>query len=206
MLIKGYDDGPLVAGEPLMTRPGFWSNHLMGMCDDGAGHPVPEWFGDDGADADALSEVLFDPGHWPVFRVPAAEGPGVVVVYRNQPGDYGIDYLLTPPGRSSTEQLTGWEGDLAENGLTWHELVRIADTPVHEAEGAADPAARLLLVLPLLNDLDLPAAAPARLGAALAAAGSPQDTVTHTAESLLAHLMGRSRHDADWASPLSGGY
>lgn len=206
MLIKGYDDGPLVAGEPFMTRPGFWSNHLMAMCDDGAGRPVPEWFGDDGADADALSEVLFDPGHWPVFRIPAAEGPGVVVVYRNQPGDYGIDYLLTPPGRSSTKQLVHWEGDLAENGLTWHELARLADTPVPDAEGAADPAARLLLVLPLLNDLDLPADAPARLGAALAAAGSPQETVTHTAESLLTHLMGRSRHDADWGSPLSGGH
>ncbi|WP_277622446.1 hypothetical protein [Streptomyces sp. CB03238] len=31
MLIKGYDDGPLVAGEPLLTRPGFWSNYLLGL-------------------------------------------------------------------------------------------------------------------------------------------------------------------------------
>ncbi|MFE6759233.1 hypothetical protein ACFVDQ_37545 [Streptomyces sp. NPDC057684] len=68
MLIKGYD-GPLVAGESLLARPGFWSNHLMPLCSDGAGaeRPAPEWFGDDGADTDALSETLFDPERWPVF-------------------------------------------------------------------------------------------------------------------------------------------
>ncbi|MFB7225569.1 hypothetical protein [Streptomyces sp. NPDC056227] len=63
MLIKGYDDGPLVAGESLLARPGFWSNYLLVMCNDGAcaERSAPEWFGDDGADDDAMSEVLFDP-------------------------------------------------------------------------------------------------------------------------------------------------
>ncbi|WP_406016337.1 DUF6262 family protein [Streptomyces sp. NBC_00984] len=74
-----------MAGESLLARRGFWSNYLLAMCSDGAcaERPAPEWFGDDGADADAMSEVLFDPERWPAFRVPAEEGPGAVVIYRN---------------------------------------------------------------------------------------------------------------------------
>lgn len=110
MLIKGYDVGPLVPGESLLFHPGFWSNYLLAMCSDGGctERPVPEWFGEDGADADALSEVLFDHECWPVFRVPAQDGPGAVVIYRNLEGDYGTDYLLTHPGRGSVEQIASW--------------------------------------------------------------------------------------------------
>ncbi|WAZ26371.1 hypothetical protein STRCI_007937 [Streptomyces cinnabarinus] len=209
MQIKGYDDGPLVAGESLLARPGFWSNYLLAMCSDGActERPVPEWFGDDGADADALSEVLFDPEHWPVFRVSAEGGPGAVVIYRNLVGDYGTDYLLTHPDRSYAQQVAHWEGDFSGMGLTWHELVSIVDNPSPGAEGVQDPAARLLLVLPLLTDPDdLPEAAPARLTTALTAVGAPQDSASTAAEHLLAHLAGRSRHDPTWKSPLSGSW
>ncbi|MCX4967377.1 hypothetical protein OHA98_21950 [Streptomyces sp. NBC_00654] len=206
MLIKGYDDGPLVAGESLLARLGFWSNYLLAMCSDGAcaERPAPEWFGDDGADADAMSDVLFDPEHWPVFRVPAEDGPGAVVIYRNLVGDYGTDYLLTHPDRRYAQQIADWEGDFSGMGLTWRELVRMADNPSAAAEGVQDTAARLLLILPLLTDPDLPEAAPARLTAALTAVGAPQDTASTTAEHLLAHLERRSRHDPAWESPLSG--
>ncbi|MER5833896.1 hypothetical protein ABT116_24340 [Streptomyces sp. NPDC002130] len=206
MLIKGYDGGPLVAGESLLARPGFWSNYLLAMCSDGAcaERPAPEWFGDDGADADAMSEVLFDPEHWPVFRVPAEDGPGAVVIYRNLVGDYGTDYLLTHPDRSYAQQIASWEGDFSGIGLTWRELVRIADSSSAAAEGVQDTAARLLLLLPLLTDPDLPEAAPARLTATLSAAGAPQDMAPIAAEHLLAHLERRSRHDPTWESPLSG--
>lgn len=206
MLIKGYLDGPLVAAESLLARPGFWSNHLLAMCGDGAcaERPIPEWFGDDGADADALSEVLFDPERWPVFRVPAVDGPGAVVIYRNLVGDYGTDYLLTHPDRSCAQQIADREGDFSGIGLTWHELVRIADNPSAAAEGAQDRAARLLLLLPLLADADLPEAARARITAALTAVCAPQGTAATTAEHLLAHLERRSRHDPTWESPLSG--
>lgn len=206
MLIKGYDDGPLVAGESMLARPGFWSNHLMAMCGTGTGteRPVPEWFGDDGADTDAVAEILFDPESWPVFRIPAAEGPGAVVVYRNLVGDYGIDYLLAHPGRTHAQQVAGWEGGFTGTGLTWHELVRMADSPDPAADGVEDSAARLLLALPLLDDLDVPETGPARVSAALIAAGAPQDTAPNTAKKLLTHLMGRPRHDRTWDSPLSG--
>ncbi|MEV6394726.1 hypothetical protein AB0M39_08080 [Streptomyces sp. NPDC051907] len=207
MLIQGYDDGPLVAGEPLLGRPGFWSNYLMAMCAGGtcAERPLPEWFGDDGADADALSETLFDPERWPVFRVPAADGPGVVVIYRNLVGDYGIDYLLTHPGRSYAQQIANWEGHLSGSGLTWQEVVRIADTPSCATEGVWDTAARLLLVLPLFNDLDMTSAALTRISAALTDAGAPLDTATETAQHLMAHLTRRTTHDPRWGSPLSNG-
>ncbi|MFE2154451.1 hypothetical protein ACFXAO_30900 [Streptomyces lavendulae] len=207
MLIKGYDAGPLVAGESLLARPGFWSNYLLAMCSNGgcAERPVPEWFGDDGADTNALSEILFDPERWPVFRVPAEAGPGAVVIYRNLDGDYGTDYLLTHAGRSYVQQIAGWDGDVTGTGLTWHELIRIADNPASTVEGVQDTATRLLLVLPLLSDLDVPEAASARLTSALTAIGAPQDTASSTAGHLLAHITRRSVHDPAWASPLSGG-
>jgi len=206
VLIQGYDSSPLVAGESLLARPGFWSNYLLAMCSDGAcaERPAPEWFGDDGADADAMSEVLFAPEHWPAFRVPAENGPGAVVIYRNLVGDYGTDYLLTHPDRSHAQQIASWEGDVSGMGLTWRELVHIADSPSAAAEGVQDTAARLLLLLPLLTDPDLPEAATARLTAALTSVGAPQDTASITAEHLLAHLERRSRHDPAWESPLSG--
>ncbi|WP_435972941.1 hypothetical protein [Streptomyces sp. Qhu_M48] len=207
MLIKGYDVGPLVAGESLLVHPGFWSNYLLAMCGDGgcAERPVPEWFGEDGADVDALSEVLFDPERWPVFRVPAEDDPGAVVIYRNLEGEHGIDYLLTHPGRSYVEQIASWDGDLSGTGLTWRELIRIADSPPFAAEGVQeDTAIRFLLLLPLLTDPDVPETASARIMAALAVVGAPQDTASITAEHLLAHLTRRSRHDPTWASPLSG--
>ncbi|KRD16964.1 MULTISPECIES: hypothetical protein [unclassified Streptomyces] len=200
MLIEGYGIGPLVPGEPLLARQGFWSNHLLAMCSDGgcAERPVPEWFGEDGADVDALSEVLFDPERWPVFRVPAEGGPGAVVIYRNLDGDYGTEYLLTHPGGSRIEQIVG-------TGLTWHELIRIAESPSPAAGGVQDPPARFLLLLPLLADPDVSDTASARLVTALVGVGAPQDTASVAAEHLLAHLMRRSRHDPKWASPLSGG-
>ncbi|MGX1127830.1 hypothetical protein RKD49_007938 [Streptomyces glaucescens] len=206
MLIKGYDVGPLVPGESLLVHPGFWSNYLLAMCSDGGcpERPVPEWFGEDGADVDALSEVLFDPERWPAFRVPAEDGPGAVVIYRNLDGDYGTDYLLTHPGRTYAEQIASWDVDFSGTGLTWQELIRIADSPSLADEGVQDTATRFLLLLPLLTDPDVPETASARLIAALTAVGAPQDTASIAAEHLLAHLSRRSRHDPTWASPLSG--
>lgn len=206
MLIEGYDDGPLVAGEPLLTRPGFWSNHLLAVCGDGtcAERPDPEWFGDDGADCDALSDVLFDPDRWPVFRVPVDDEPGAVVIYRNLDGDYGTDYLHTPPEGDSVRQIVRWEREFPRAGLTWHELVSIADNPSATAVGVREPEARLLLVLPLLDDLELPAAASVRITAALTAVGAPRHSASVAAGHLLAHLAERSRHDPTWGSPLSG--
>lgn len=206
MLIEGYEDGPLAAGEPLLSRSGFWSNYLLAMCAGGTGteRPGPHRFGEDGADADALSEILLDPERWPVFRVPASEGPGVVVVSRNLVGDYGIDFLLTSAGPSGARRIAGGEGEVSGTGLTWQNLLAIANDAAPTAEGVHDPDARLLLILPLLNDPDVPEGAPARISAALTAVGVPQSSAPSIAEYLLGCLTSGSWHDPSWHSPLSG--
>ncbi|MGV9350499.1 hypothetical protein ACWDSD_38275 [Streptomyces spiralis] len=203
MLIEGYNGGPLVAGEPLVDRPGFWSNHLWGPCCGDAG-AEPEWFGDDGADVDAMSEVLMDPARWPVFRVPIEGGYEATVVYRNLVGDYGIDYLFTHPSWRSARQIASWEGGLNGNTLTWRELIRIVDSPSSVAGGIEDTSARLLLLLPLLTEHALPDGATARLSSALEAVGTPQDIAPITAQHLLEHSAGSVWHDPTWGSPLSG--
>lgn len=145
-----------------------------------------------------------DPERWPVFRVPVEGGYGVVVVYRNLVGDYGVDYLFTHPSWSSAQQIASWQGDLVGDTLTWGDLIRIVDSPSSVAEGIEDPAARLLLLLPLLTEHDLPDEATATLTAALIAVGAPQDTALITAQHLLEHSAGSAWHDPAWGSPLSG--
>lgn len=45
-------------------------------------------------------------------------------MYRNLLGEYGINYLLTHPDRSSAPRIASWDGDLSGTGLTWNKLVR----------------------------------------------------------------------------------
>ncbi|MFJ8476932.1 hypothetical protein [Kitasatospora sp. NPDC094011] len=202
MLIKGHDDGPLV------ERAGFWSHHPLAMCrfapDDA--RPVPEWFGDDGADTDALSEVLLDDRAWPVFRIPFHGGHSVVLVHRNLIGDYGTDYLLTHGDWPRAEQLAGSDGDCWYGpGLSWHDLVHIAGTPDPTAPGVHDTPARLLLLLPLLTEDVLPPEAPAVVSAALTANGAPGDSARDTADHLLRNRRPAAGHPGGTDSPLSGG-
>ncbi|MFJ4985250.1 hypothetical protein ACIP9H_15755 [Streptomyces sp. NPDC088732] len=204
MLIEGYNGGPLVAGEPLVDRPGFWSNHLWGPCCRDAG-AEPEWFGDDGADVDAMSDLLMDPERWPVFRMPLDGGYEAVVVYRNLVDDYGVDYLLTHPSWSTAQRVACWDGDWHGETLTWRDLIRIADSPSATGGGIKDPAARLLLLLPLLTAHEPSDEAITTLTAALIAVGAPPDTAGTAAQHLLEHPSGSPWHDPAWDSPLSGG-
>ncbi|WP_372348175.1 hypothetical protein [Streptomyces sp. KL116D] len=199
MLIEGYDGGPLAAGEPLLARPGFWSNHLAEVCAGTAsGEPFrPEWFGEDGADVDAMTEALLDPERWPVFRVLTADGSGVAVVFRNRPGDYGTDFLRVPPGGHGPARR------IAGSGLTWPELIALADAPGPGAAGTEAPAVRLLLLTPVLDDLEVEQEAAARVGAALTAVGVPDDIAPSTTLRLLSGVTGKPWHDPAWGSPLS---
>ncbi|MFC8720932.1 hypothetical protein [Kitasatospora sp. NPDC057198] len=207
MLIKGYDFGPLVEGERLLGRAGFWSNHLLAMCRSAAGgaRPVPEWFGDDGADTDALAEVLLDDQAWPTFRIPFRGGHSAVVVYRNLVGDLGIDYLLTRADWHRAEEVAGFDGDWYGPGLSWRDIAHIAETPDLAAPGVHDTAARLLLLLPLLADDELPPEAPARVSAALTAVEAPDDSARNTADHLLRNRRPAARRRSGADSPLSGG-
>ncbi|MEW1908466.1 hypothetical protein AB0442_08410 [Kitasatospora sp. NPDC085895] len=166
---------------------------------------MPEWFGDDGADTDALSEVLLDDRAWPAFRVPFQGGHSTVVVHRKLIGDFGIDYLLTRPNWPRAEALSSYDGDWYGPGLSWRDIACIAGTPDPTAPGVHDTAARLLLLLPLLADDELPPEAPARVNAALTAIGAPEDSARNTADHILRNRRPAARCHGGADSPLSGG-
>ncbi|MFF7874444.1 hypothetical protein ACFZDM_09375 [Streptomyces californicus] len=216
----GDGDGPTVVGETLVGQAGFWGCHLLGLCEDGAcdERAEPAWFGGDGADADALAEVLFDPERWPVFRVPvegAAPGGGVAVVYRNLDGDGGVAYRRTgavTEGATGvvTVAVTGAVAGGATGGgtgdvrLSWGELVAVADGPGGGGDGVLDRDERFLLLLPCLRGTWEEAVARERVVGALVAVGAPEDTVERAAGHLLGHLERRAVHEPGWKSPLSG--
>ncbi len=110
----------------------------------------------------------------------ASEGPGILVVYRDLVGDHGIDFLLVPEGGGPARLIACWEEEVTGTaGLTWPDLLGIADSAAPAPEGVQDPAARLLPILPLLSDPDLPETSSARVGAALTAVGAPDDRRRH---------------------------
>ncbi|MBC6458500.1 hypothetical protein [Actinomadura sp. HBU206391] len=207
MLINGYDDDSLVAGEHLLSHPGFWAAYLMWLTgkDDEFEKPDEEWFGADAADAGAAYEALNDEENWPVFRVPFGGGHTAVVVQRNFPDDWGTEYFITHPDWGRLGYLATIDGHQAGPGLSWQELIHIANTPGPSGEGVHEPSARLLLLLPALGDADLPTNAVATIASALIAAGAPAATAPRTAELLLDNPMWEPAH---WAvpgeSPLSG--
>lgn len=97
MLIQGFENAPIVAGEELLALPGFWAAYLMWLSQteehDASLYP----FGVDGADADAACDALGDEEHWPVFRIPFDDGHTALVLGRNFPDDPETEYFITHP-------------------------------------------------------------------------------------------------------------
>lgn len=172
MDIAGYDDDPLVAAEELPGRPGFWAAHLLWLCD-GDDRVTAEWFGTTAAEAEAVEEELLDEDRWPVIRIPFGGGHSALVTNRNAPDDGGTEYAVTHPAWDRLGHLATIGATQAGPGLAWRELTHIAGTPDPDAPGVHDPHARLLLLLPALGDVDLPAAAVATTREALDAVGVP---------------------------------
>ncbi|MFD8549578.1 hypothetical protein [Streptomyces sp. NPDC059649] len=207
MLIPGFENAPLVAGEELLALPGFWAAYLMWLSATAEYDPVPEWFGVDGADADAAYEALVDEDRWPVFRIPFAGGHTAVVLGYNLPDDPGTEYFITHPAWGRHGQLATLGGHQTGPGLSWRELTHLARTPDRSAPGVHAEHARLLLLLPTLGDQDMPENAAAVLGDALAKAGIPATLAPGLAEALLADhpLWEPAKWTLPAASPLSGG-
>ncbi|GAA1113120.1 hypothetical protein [Kitasatospora arboriphila] len=208
MLIDGYDDAPLVAGEELLSHPGFWAAYLLWMCesDDEDAEPGAEWFGADEADVDAVYETLLDAERWPAFRVPFGGGHTAVVVSRNLPDDGGTEYFVTHPDWRRHGHLATVDGHQAGPGLSWPELTHIADTADRTAPGVHDRHARLLLLLPALGDDNAPGDAAEVIAEALVRIGAPAEEAPRVAALLLDHPLWDAAH---WSppgrSPLSGG-
>ncbi|MFD7629681.1 hypothetical protein ACFV7Q_27275 [Streptomyces sp. NPDC059851] len=200
MLINGFEGVPLVAGEELVSRPGFWAAYLMWMCcpEEYEGPPTPEWFGADPADADVVSEALVDENNWPVIRIPFGDGHTAVVM--NRPYGVGTQYVITHPDWGRHGHLARIGGDPEGPGLSWRELTHIARTPDLEAPGIHDPHARLLLLLPAMSDEEAlegppdvtaegPTPATDVIAGALVRVGVPAGRAVRVAELLVDHPM-----------------
>ncbi|MBU2664178.1 hypothetical protein KOI35_11805 [Actinoplanes bogorensis] len=183
-MIDGYEDDPVVAGEDLLDRPGFWAAYLMGMCE--RDENVPDLFGVDNDDLDTAADALMDEEAWPAFRIPFGGGHTAVVVFANFSEDAGIDYFVTHADWDRRGFLATIDGHFAGPGLAWRELVHIARTPDRSSPGVHDPHARLLLLLPALGDRDTPADAVDVVARALRSA---QVVPEHETERLVARLL-----------------
>ncbi|MFE4973341.1 hypothetical protein ACFRAR_14650 [Kitasatospora sp. NPDC056651] len=205
MLIPGYENEPLATGEELVHLPGFWAAYLLWLAEGEDLDPEPALFGADPADVDAAYERLSDPATWPVVRLPLRHGHSILVVHRNAAEDEGVDYYLAHPDWDRPRSLASTEGHFTGPGLAWRELVHIARHP-GDGPGITDPDARLLLLLPVLGDADLPADAAATVTGALTATGTPPEAAATLAEALLDHPFwdGETWYFAGAAAPLGG--
>jgi hypothetical protein len=184
--IPGYEDSPLTDGSSFLGEPLFWPTHLGSSLRGEESQAIA--FGPDWDAAKAVYRRLSDGERWPVFSVRLLSGHVIHVVYRNLADDMGTDYLVQHPEWGDAESLAVDDGHFMGPGLSWRELVAVAGQPV--SDGVADPDARLLLLFPMLGDVDVPADAAARLAAAL----STLTVVEEPAE--LAVLL--LRHQPQW--------
>ncbi|MGW2250071.1 hypothetical protein ACWCXH_07715 [Kitasatospora sp. NPDC001660] len=178
------EDGELVAGEELARDTAFWFAHFVisfGVEDDRA-----EECGVDEADYQAVMERLGDveqPGL--VLRVPFDGGHTAYVAWQNWEDESTVDYFVHHAawGRLGFLAQDGPHG--SGPGLSWRELVKLAGSPQDGADGLADPAHRLLALLPALGDADTPGEAQGIVAKALARVGFRPESVEELAAALL---------------------
>ncbi|MFF3087663.1 hypothetical protein ACFVRB_21815 [Streptomyces nojiriensis] len=202
MLINGHDEDPLVAGEELLSHPGFWANYLLWMCgtDDDGAEPPAEWFGSNDADRYAAWAAWTADENRPVLRVPFGGGHTIVVTSRIHPEDSATEYFLTHPDWEPARHayLATISRHQAGPGLSWTELTHVANTPDRTAPGIHDPHARLLILLPALGDQDAPADAASVIAEALIQVGAPASEAPRVAVLLLDHPLWDAAH---WSFP-----
>ncbi|HEX6677322.1 MAG TPA: hypothetical protein VF486_20130 [Actinomycetes bacterium] len=171
MRLPGHEDAPLVDGAPLLEHRLFWPAHLLQVAGERDGL-LAACFGVTAADVGAFYErTLADPRRWPTLPVPLRDDHQLYVVGRNVPEDYGQDYLLHHPTWPTALRLASIEGHFVGPGVCWPELLA-ASVPPPGAVGITQPAARLLLLLPILGDAATPREAAAIVADALAACGA----------------------------------
>ncbi|MFF3350214.1 hypothetical protein [Streptomyces sp. NPDC002779] len=180
-----YASSPVVDGVPLLAEPEFFAAHLIDLYDD----VLVESFGVDPADVEAMLERLCDRAAWPVFRIPLAGGHSVLVHYNSGEEYTSTDYFLAHPDwRRSDLVLASTDEDRIGPGLCWAELAALLDAP-GDGEGVIDPHVRLLLLLPVLGDANIPAEAVTRVKDALIAHDAPNDCEPLARSLLQGHPM-----------------
>jgi hypothetical protein len=197
----------IAAAEHLLDLPGFWPVYYGPVWDEIA--EEPEAFGADAADVDEAVEQLYGTTStvWPAYRLPMAGGHLLWIVHRNYPEDSGTDYLVTHPDWEHHVYLASIEGHYSGPGLSWPELLAVAESAPADAEGVLDADLRLLLLLPAFGDADVPVAEAAeRISRALTAVGVAAEVAPGLAEQFAEHPFWE---EPTWTiqgrSPLSGG-
>ncbi|MFJ3861727.1 hypothetical protein ACIPRL_36585 [Streptomyces sp. NPDC090085] len=127
MLIKGFENTPIVPGEELLALPGFWAAYLMWLSQTEEYDTFLYPFGVDGADADAACDALGNEDHWPVFRIPFGDRHTAVVVGRNCPDDPETEYFITHPEWGRHGHLATVSGRQAGPGLSWDAAAVVGD-------------------------------------------------------------------------------
>lgn len=177
-------DRELVAGEELARDPAFWLAHLMLTIGD-PGEPS-EPYGVDASAYDEMVERLGDPDlPWPVLRLRFDGGHTAYAVYANEEDENNVEFFVRHPRWGRLGHLGQCGADDALPGLSWTELVTLATSTQDAGEGLTDPSERLLLLLPILGDADLPAEAPDTVARALAHCGIRADAAGQLAATLV---------------------
>ncbi|GAA3259759.1 hypothetical protein GCM10010532_111280 [Dactylosporangium siamense] len=139
----------LVDGFPLVGQAAFWPAYFLNQSIEEQ-DLLCRVYSVDAESVGQMQRLLSDPRAWPRFDLDLPRGGRITVIFRNYADDPGVDYLLAaePDGRSVRISALG--GDAEGPGISWPELVSVADHGTDPREGAV----RLLLLAPMLGDAD----------------------------------------------------
>jgi hypothetical protein len=177
-------DCQLVEGEGLAADPAFWLAHVLLTMGD-PGEPA-ESYGVDTAAYDDMVDRLGDPEQpWPVLRVCFDGGHTAYAVYANWEDENNVEFFIRHPQWGRLGHLGQCGADDAGPGLSWTELLALAASTQKGGEGLTDPSERLLLLLPMLGDADMPADARGTVARALSHCGIREESADDLAATLL---------------------
>ncbi|GAX53928.1 hypothetical protein [Streptomyces olivochromogenes] len=196
------DDCELVAGEDLAHDPAFWLAHVLLMVGDPG--EKPERYGVEASAYEEMVDRLGDPEQpWPVLRVPFDGGHTAHAVYANFEDMNNVDFFVRHPAWGRLGFLGDCGADEAGPGLSWAELTTLAASTQDGDEGLSDASQRLLLLLPMLGDADMPSEAPAVVSRALAHCGIRADAADELAAALLPDQADGPRWIVTGDSPIA---
>ncbi|MFF4446138.1 hypothetical protein [Streptomyces sp. NPDC001502] len=198
------EDCELVASESLASDPAFWLAHVLLTMGD-PGEPA-EPYGVDASAYDAMVDRLGDPEQpWPVLRVRFDGGHTVHAVYANWEDQNNVEFFVRHPAWGRLGHLGQCGADEAGPGLSWTELLTLATSTQEGGEGLTDPSERLLLLLPMLGDADMPGEAYDTVARALSHCGIRAEAAGGLAAMLLGEqdLAGRPRWTSAGDNPIA---
>lgn len=194
--IPGYlEDCELAAAEDLARDPAFWLAHVQLTIGDPGEEATRYGVGE--AAYEAMVERLGDTElPWPVLRVEFDGGHTVYAVYANFEDACDVEFFVRHPAWGRLGHLGQCGSDDAGPGLSWAELTHLAASVQEGGEHLSDTSQRLLLLLPMLGDADLPAEAHGTVARALSDCGIGSDAVAELAAALLGDPD--PAHDPRW--------